>query len=661
MKKKIFFLLILLLPFMVSAEEISLKWQEFILSESDETSIDKILETENGFIAIYNFGYDEEGDFISEKAHVVKYDNNKKEWLKSIDGNGIDYFQDMILFEDNSIAVIGTFTSTDIESLENKGSEDGFITKYDKDGNMLWQKSWGGSGWDTFNKIYSTEDDGIIVIGGFQSTDIEGLVKENKYDWDQMIIKYDKDGNMLWQKSWGGSDYDHFEELFFLKDGSFISRARTYSKDIDGLVNEGKSYEDGVIIKYDKDGNMLWQKSLGSYARNIKFTDNESMIIVGVLYSEKGNGLISKGGADAIIFKYDKDGNMLWQKSWGGNFDDSFYDLILLKDESIIAVGEFASTDIDGLVNEGNQYYDDIILVKYDEDGNMLWQKSWGGNNDESLKHVVSTKKDEFIVIGNFKSNNIDGIQNNGYSDTIILKYDKDGNILWQKSWGGSDYADYFNEIYMMNDDSFIIVGEFNSTDIQNVENKGESDIILMKYDKNGNILLQKSWGGNKNEYGSSIFTQNNGIIIIGETTSTDIGDATDSNNRKIFMLNYSIDYDIENVTNTTNENTNGTSTIEQQGRYGIVKPIPNEGYEVDKIIVKDKSGNVLDVEVTKQEDGTYSFELYTDVSVEVLFKEKLVNPKTGVSSFIGVMFTLMLIGISSFFMIKNCNNSYEL
>ena len=56
-----------------------------------------------------------------------------------------------------------------------------------------------------------------------------------------------------------------------------------------------------------------------------------------------------------------------------------------------------------------------------------------------------------------------------------------------------------------------------------------------------------------------------------------------------------------------------------------------------------------------------YSFELYTDVSVEVLFKEKLVNPKTGVSSFIGVMFTLMLIGISSFFMIKNCNNSYEL
>ena len=166
----------------------------------------------------------------------------------------------------------------------------------------------------------------------------------------------------------------------------------------------------------------------------------------------------------------------------------------------------------------------------------------------------------------------------------------------------------------------------------------------------------QKNWGGNKFEVFSELLqTKDGGFIAYGYSDSTDIEGLPNKGSDDIILVKYSIEYDLGNV-----ETENGSAELKQEGKYGIITQTPNEGYEVDKIIVKDKDGNVLDVEVTNQEDGTYSFDLYTDVTVEVIYKEAIENPKTGILDVITIIFVGLFISLSGFFIVKRYNERLE-
>ena len=169
--------------------------------------------------------------------------------------------------------------------------------------------------------------------------------------------------------------------------------------------------------------------------------------------------------------------------------------------------------------------------------------------------------------------------------------------------------------------------------------------------------MWQKSWGGNKSEedFLNVLQTEDANFILFGSSSSTDIEGLPNKGANDIILIKYSVEYDLGNV-----ETENGSAELKQEGKYGIITPTPNEGYEVDKIIIKDKNGNVLDVEAIKQEDGTYSFELYTDVSVEVIYKEKIENPKTGILDLITIIFVGLVMSLVGFFIVKRYNERLE-
>ena len=150
--------------------------------------------------------------------------------------------------------------------------------------------------------------------------------------------------------------------------------------------------------------------------------------------------------------------------------------------------------------------------------------------------------------------------------------------------------------------------------------------------------------------------TQDGGFIVSGYSWSTDIVGLPNKGGQDAIIVKYSIEYDLENVTTE-----NGMSTAVQQGSKGIITPTPNEGYEVDTIIIKDKNGEVIDLEVTKLEDGTYSFDLFTDVSVEVTFKEKIENPKTGIFDVMTILIIGLLISLLGVTVVKVYNERYEM
>ena len=659
MKKILLTILVLILfvPFMINAEELKMDWQNSWGGNSWEEFFD-ILKTQDGGYIVYGYSHSTDIEGLPNKgesdAIIVKYDKDGNLlWQNSWGGNDEEGFYDILQTQDGGFIVYGYSYSTDIEGLPNKGESDAIIVKYDKDGNLLWQNSWGGNSSDSFDGMIQTQDGGFIVYGYSVSRDIEGL--PNKGGTDAIIVKYDKDGNMLWQKNWGGKSLEKFYDILETQEGGFIVYGYSQSTDIEELPNKGES--DAIIVKYDKDGNLLWQNSWGGNSweefYNILQTQDGGFVVYSYSYSTDIEGLPNKGESDAIIVKYDKDGNLLWQKSWGGNNEEGFSEILQTQDCGFIVSGNSYSTDIEGLPNKGES---DAIIVKYDKDGNMLWQKSWGGNRSERFNEILQTPDGGFIVYVYSESTDIEGLPNKGYEDAIMIKYDKDGNLLWQNSWGGNSWEEFYN-ILQTQDGGFIVSGNSYSTDIEGLPNKGESDAIIVKYDKDGNLLWQKNWGGNSWEgFYNILQTQDGGFIVSGYSDSTDIEELPNKGGRDAIIVKYSIEYDLEN---TITEN--GTSTAVQQGSKGIITPTPNRGYEVDTIIIKDKNGEVLDLEVTKLEDGTYSFDLFTDVSIEVTFKEKVENPKTGIMDVITILFVGVIMSLCGFILVKRYNERYEI
>ena len=484
---------------------------------------------------------------------VKAYEVNT-EWIKNWGGNNTDGIKATMVLDDNSVVAVG-LTNSNVDEI-NVNGQDALIIKYDKEGNVIWQKNCGGIKDDVFSSVTLISDGSIIAVGK----------EENSSSVLPMIVKYDQDGNVIWQKSWGGNTYSQFDSVVASSDGGFIAAGSTYSN-LDGINNQG--------------------------------------------------------GSDAVIVKYDQDGNVEWQKGFGGNNWDAYRHIITTNDGGYIATGGTTSNNIDGFTLKGRE---DVFVVKYDQDGNLMWKKDWGGTETDAFKSIVQLADNGYVVVGETTSKNIDGMTFAESNDAIIVKYDQNGKMLWQKTWAGNA-MEWFESAVATPDGGFIAAGASYSSNL-GIDNAGQGDAVIVKFDKEGNVEWNKSIGGSGNDgYGHIISTLDGGYVATGYLLSTDIAGLAHKGNQDILIVKYMFEYDIDNKITQ-----NGTSTVEQQGSKGIINATPNQGYKIDKILVYDTKGN--EVAVTKEENGTYSFELYDDVTVEVTYLKnaeniEIENPQT--------------------------------
>ena len=305
--------------------------------------------------------------------------------------------------------------------------------------------------------------------------------------------------------------------------------------------------------------------------------------------------------------------NTEWIKNWGGNNTDGIKATMVLDDNSVVAVG-LTNSNVDGINVNGQ----DALIIKYDKEGNVIWQKNCGGIKDDVFSSVTLISDGSIIAVG--KEENSSSVL------PMIVKYDQDGNVIWQKSWGGNTYSQ-FDSVVASSDGGFIAAGASYSSNL-GIDNAGQGDAVIVKFDKEGNVEWNKSIGGSGNDgYGHIVSTLDGGYVATGYLLSTDIAGLAHKGNQDILIVKYMFEYDIDNKITQ-----NGTSTVEQQGSKGIINATPNQGYKIDKILVYDTKGN--EVAVTKEENGTYSFELYDDVTVEVTYLKnaeniEIENPQT--------------------------------
>ena len=398
--------------------------------------------------------------------------------------------------------------------------------------NIQWQKSFGGTLIDRAYSIQPTTDGGFIIAGG--STSNDGDVSANHGGYDLWIVKINSGGNLQWQKSFGGSGLESIQSIKQTSDGGFILAATSISNDGDVSGNHGNF--DFWIVKLDLNGNLQWQKSLGGTGNDqatcIETTSDGGYIVAGFSTSNNGDVSGNHGSQDFWIVKLSSSGNVQWQKSLGGSGQEGARCIKQTLDGFIVAGYSYSNNgDVTG--NHGS---DDGWVVKLNNTGILQWQKTLGGSNSDDCLSIEQTSDGGFVLGGSSKSNNGDVSGNHGGEDFWVVKLNNIGNLLWQKSLGGSG-DDIALRMRQTSDSGFILAGYSNSSDGDVTGNNGGGDYWVVKVNSTGILQWQKTLGGSGIDEAWCIQqTSDGGFILAGSSNSSD-GDVTGNHGGNDFWV----------------------------------------------------------------------------------------------------------------------------
>ena len=408
-------------------------------------------------------------------------------WVKNFGGSGDDVGQKIIETNDGGYAILGYSNSIDGD-LSGKQLEvnDYWLLKLDVDGNVQWSKTYGGSKDDRGQSLVQTTDGGYAIVGYAMSDDGDGSNNEGFHD--NWILRLDASGNILWERSYGFAGHDHCYDVVETDDGGFF-----FAGFLDVTLSNGEgNFGLGSSLtrhgvgefwgnKIDDEGNLQWRRYFGGTnndrAHAVVPSNDGGFVMSG--FSESNDYDISntKGSYDFWIVHIDANGDLLWEKSFGGTGIEVSYDLVKTPDDGYAILGHTFSNDLDVSENKGNS---DIWLVKIDQSGNLLWEKTFGGTEFDDAKGLDVTSDGGFVIAGNSKSIDGDVTGNKGENDFWVIKTDALGNIVYQKTFGGADLDFGFDVIEDANG-NLVLIGEASSVDFEGLSSKGSNDLVVIK------------------------------------------------------------------------------------------------------------------------------------------------------------------------------------
>ena len=364
------------------------------------------------------------------------------------------------------------------------------LIRLEDDPEEQWNTTFGGDRYDVFFIVKETTDGGFIALGGRDATswDIGG---------DCWLVKTDANGNMLWNRTFGGSKTDNGHGILQTNDGGFIISAITESY--------GAGSYDAWLIKTDASGNEQWNSTFGGKnydlaEKTVIQTGDGGYLLVGSTYS------YGAGMCDGWLIKTDASGNEQWNKTYGTENKEHFWEVHKTSDGGYIMIG-FTQAE-----------RRDAWIVKTDIDGNKEWDKKYGpANQGLSIKQCIDGG---YIFLAE-----VEDTVFGGYLNAWMVKTDEDGDEEWNKMFitpKGEDRFAVHHNIHLTSDGGYILTGVTNA--VLPVYSIG--DMWLTKIDNNGNILWEKIIGGPLYDTTYTVdVTSDGGFISSGMTKSFGTGD----------------------------------------------------------------------------------------------------------------------------------------
>ena len=416
---------------------------------------------------------------------VIAESSNSQEilWEKSYGGIHADYLMDALPTADYGFILGGSSLSnkTGNKSDNNKGDLDYWVWKMKENGDLDWQKSFGGSGSDLLQSIALTNDGGFI-LGGVSSSNI-GLDKkeDSRGEDDFWVIKLNAKGGEEWQLTLGGNGQEKLHSIQITRDGGYILGG-TSSSDKSAEKNEnGFGNLDYWVVKLDRLGKIEWQKTYGGkYAdelRSIATTFDGGFILGGYSNSPASGNKTNDniGSGDYWIIKTDYKGEIQWQKTIGGNQDDQLYTVIQTFDKGF-ALGGNSNSDVGDYKTKSNSEGTDFWIVKLDEKGDMLWQETYSYGKFDVLTSIIEND-DHTLLIGGFAKGEFTSGKSKakkGTDDYVALKINEKGQEVWSESVG-SDGEDVLKKVIETRDGGYLFVGTGSPVSLSHVQSKGNS------------------------------------------------------------------------------------------------------------------------------------------------------------------------------------------
>lgn len=395
-------------------------------------------------------------------------------WQRTLGGTALDQ-GNSILTLPNGYLISGITFSRNGDVTPAEGEPNIWIVKLDRNGGIVWEKSYGGGRDEIAANIVPTNDGGFIV-GATTRPIFAPPTDTNFLQW--WLFKIDSAGTMLWEKTYGGSAPDNLAWIDIANDGSLYCAGHSSSNDRDFAENKGNY--DIWVVKLNASGELLWKKNFGGSdadrATQVKALIGGGCAISGLTSSSNGDMADNHGGTDGFVARLSANGDVEWKKTFGTTGGELLNAIEQTSDEGFIAVGLTQGAD-----DPDGDYY----LIRLDPAGNVLWERIYGGTERDEAKDVIVLGNQGFHVIGTSAST-IDSISGRrGQKDFLVYWLNSEGNhpgnTMFARMFGGSGDDEVSDLDFAA--PGYIAIGRTNSDNGDVSGQHGSFDVWIVKYD----------------------------------------------------------------------------------------------------------------------------------------------------------------------------------
>lgn len=460
-------------------------------------------------------------------------------------------------------------------------------------------KTFGGTENDVGYALCKTEVGGFLLAGTTRSF---GAESEDIY-----LVRIDKNGTVVWTKTYGWLHRDNIRSVIAVDDGFILAG---------DVWDYGFARLDLYLMKIDNQGNMVWDQFYGTNYRESGFrvipSDDNGYYLLG--YSR---GFEPRG--DLLLIKTDHEGNQVWGNTYGSEYDDYGFDIIMESNGDVLMVGSKGGFYDDVHANFKN-HDADLYLIKANKNGTEQWQKTFGGNGHDFGQAISPANDGGYFLFGSSQSSGA------GSFDMALIKTDSQYEELWQKTFGGPEY-EYGMSMDKNDQGELFLFGTTRSFGLD-----GSEDFYLIKTDNEGEIIWDLTVGGTGRELGHQVIaTADSGCLVIGQSNS--FGDGNFDFLLTKVNKNGLIEYFIEGTDTTLDgELLVYPNPLRGSGKVKMKPGIPVVNYRMELISLNGSFTRSLIIyppdygfSVQTLPAGFYIYRIISEATSEVMYTGKLV------------------------------------
>lgn len=397
-----------------------------------------------------------------------------------------------------------------------------------------WNHTYGGTSADSPTDIRRCSDGGYVIVGNTLSNDgdVSGNHDPEGHAPDIWLLKLDSAGQFEWQHCYGSGAPQYAGRVAVMADHGFmiVGTAEGNSDDVDG--NHGG--KDGWVVRTDSVGNMLWQRCLGGSLndelRDLVVQPDGGAVLVGFTKSNDGDVAGLNGSVEDVwLVRIGPEGEVLWQHCFDNAYGNDYGQaLVQLADGTFTIAGERYY----GVQCPWGSY--EMWLFNADSLGNVNWSACAGGGSHEFAQGLAHCADGGYAMVGYTWSNDHHAAGNHdasgAYEEILVVRTDGDGAVLWSRPLGGSN-MDLAYRVAELPNGGIRIIGRAFSTDGDVVANHGWGDVFMADLSADGTLEGTHCFGGSSDDVGLAFLLEEEGRMVVAAAARSYNGDVTDAPN----------------------------------------------------------------------------------------------------------------------------------